>query len=168
MQPLDPLDDSNSLSDLARSMHHMQPSSAQLATADSSSVQHAAHGPLVQLMQSITKATASSESAATAEGSVTDLENGHGCVRVDEAVNHAAGVSLALPRELDEEAALDRPHSTGEGASLQHPIGETLPQHHRLGHVSAGDEVSALDGSWQSRQNDITISSAQDFFKGQG
>lgn len=170
VQPLDPLDDSNSLSDLARSMHHTQPSSAQSATADSSSVQHAAHGPLVQLMQSITKATASSESAATAEGSTTDLrvDNGNGGVGLDEAVNHAAGVSLALPRELDEEAALDSPHSTAEGASLQHPTGKTLPQHHALGHVSAGDEVSELDGSWQSRQDDIAICSAQDFFKGQG
>lgn len=146
----------------------MQPSSAQSAAADSSSAQHAAHGPLVQLMQSITKATGST--AATAEGSTADLgmNNGNGSVGLDEAVNHAAGVSLALPRELDEEAALDGPHSTDEGASLQHPRGETLPKHHALGHVPAGDEVSALDGSWQPRQNDITISSAQDFFKGQG
>lgn len=182
IRPLDPLDDSNSLSDLARSMHHMQPSPAQSASADSSSMQPAANGPLVQLMHSIAKATGSAECAATAEGGATDLgvEVGNRIVQADEAVNHAAGVSLAQPQDFEEEEALGGPISTDEGASVRHLKGEILlqrrahgqiPAAHAQGHSAAEEQASEVGGG-RSRHDDvdrdIPVCSAQDFFKRQG
>lgn len=157
----------------------MQPSLAQSASAASSSVQPAAHGPLVQLMHSITKATGSAESAATAEGSATNLglENGRS-VQADETVNLAAGVSLAHPQDYEGEADLGGPPSTDEGASSQHCKGETLPGHRAQVQGSAGyaqgliatrDQASEVDGGSElSRHDTIPICSAQDFFKGRG
>ncbi|KAL3146030.1 hypothetical protein ABBQ38_015385 [Trebouxia sp. C0009 RCD-2024] len=93
MRPLDPLDDSNSLSDLARSMHHMQPFPAQSASDEAAST----HGPLVQLMHNISKVTGSAGSAVVAAGEDVNTSDG-------EVVNHAATVSLGRPQGLEEMA----------------------------------------------------------------
>ena len=180
IKPLDPLDDSNSLSDLARSMHHMQPSPAQSASAASSSVQPAAHGPLVQLMHSIAKVSGAAEPAATSEGIATDMEqeDGNRTVGADETVNLAAGVSLAHPQDFEEEADLGGPLGTDEGPSSQHCKGGTLPVHgaqvcgsagYAQGQVAARDKASEVDGGSElSRHDTIPIRSAQDFFQGRG
>ena len=134
-------------------------------------------------MHSITKATGSAESAATAEGSATDLgvEDSSRIVKadeVDEGINHAARVSLAQPQGFEEEADLGGPPSTDEGASLQHLKGKALPKHHVQGQISAGyaqghsaadDHATDVDGgSGLSRRDDIPVCTAQDFFKGRG
>ena len=175
VKALDPLDDSNSLTDLTRSMHHMQPLPAQSASADSPPLQPAAHGPLVQLMHNITKVTA--ESATTAEGSATGVR-GDDSVEADEAVNHAARVSLAHPQGFEDEADLGGLLSTNEQGLLQHLEGEMLSKHHTQdcmseghahGYSAAEDQGSEVDGwSGPSRHDTIPICSAQDFFKGRG
>lgn len=173
VKALDPLDDSNSLTDLTRSMHHMQPLPAQSASADSSVLQPAAHGPLVQLMHNIAKATA--ESGTTAEGSATD---GGGDDSVGADINHAAGVSLAHPLDFEGEAELGGLPSADVEASQQCLKDETSSRHHAQGHTSAGhargnsaagDQASEVDGrSGLSRHDDMPIGSAQDFFRGRG
>lgn len=147
----------------------MQPSPAQSASAESASVQLAAHGPLVQLMHSISKATVS---AATADASATDhrgddVEANDGA---DEAVNYAAAVSLAHQQDsqdFDEEE--DDIGSAVEGAAVQRVTDEVLPDHHLHSDTSAGHHVSEheVDGG-QSRPDITTISTAQEFFKTRG
>ena len=145
----------------------MQPSPAQSASAESASVQLAAHGPLVQLMHSISKATGS---AATADASATDHRRDEADDGADEAVNYAAAVSLAHQQDsqdFDEEE--DDIGSAVEGAAVQRVTDEVLPDHHLQSDTSAGHHVSEheVDGG-QSRPDITTISSAQEFFKTRG
>lgn len=151
MRPLDPLDDSNSLSDLARSMHHIQLSPAQSAFNESALT----HGPLVQLMHNISKTTGSAGPAATA----TDTAGDGADASEWEAVNHAATVSLAHPPGLDEQA--DSLPDADAGASMQQASGTVQ----RL--VTPALSVSEQQGD-NSAVSNMAGNSAQDFFRRRG
>lgn len=154
MRPLDPLDDSNSLSDLARSMHHMQPFPAQSASDEAAST----HGPLVQLMHNISKVTGSAGSAVVAAGEDVNTSDG-------EVVNHAATVSLGRPQGLEEMAgSVPDPDA---GAAMQHAHGESLSEHPLQSLVTDGDPINGQEND-EGGVLSVAGSSAQDFFKGRG
>lgn len=151
MGPLDPLDDSNSLSDLARSMHHVQPFPAQSASDESAST----HGPLVQLMHNISKITGPTGPAVGDDVTTGDAE----------VVNHAATVSLGRPQGLEEAAgSVPDPDS---GAAMQHANGGPLSVH-LLQSLIAGEQSGNRQNDGENGVTSIAGSSAQDFFKGRG
>ena len=171
---LDPLDNSNSLSDLAQSlMPHqpLQPSPLLSQHDESAPAEPAAHGPLVQLMHTITKPTDASQAAASATpGIQANLDDG-------EAVNHAAAVSLAQPPQLQEEGeAVGASVNCAETNLVQH-VGDdvNVQQHSHDGlHSYGSGYVMNQSGmhedlmSQQAKQDNVVGSSAQDFFRGQG
>ena len=165
---LDPLDDSNSLSDLARSLHMVQPfppqsASADSAHAESASTQLAAHGPLVQLMHRITKPADSQQAAAA------DAEAADGGVAHAEAVSHAAAVSLSQSHHVEEESEVlpaNNEQASAQSTCIaeQQDHLETRLQSHGL----CDTPKQAGGNAPQPSEDDISSSSAQDFFIGQG
>ena len=115
---LDPLDDSNSLADLAQNLHAVQQSAAATASASAdedtaaaaaaaaASLQPVQHGPLVQLLHKITASTSTKPSVIDETEASPGQESNNGVETAEDAaqVNGESQASGAESDERDQEA----------------------------------------------------------------
>ena len=103
-QALDPLDTTNSLSDLTRSLYSPPPAPPQSSTSTQSpTADSAQHGPLVQMMHSIVNRSSSSSARAAdkAQESAQTGSNGSDCAVDNTSSNASAGLGGGASSQVD-------------------------------------------------------------------
>jgi len=141
-QALDPLDNTNSLSDLTRSLCslpaslHQSPAPTQLTTADTTQ-----HGPLVQMMHSIVNRSGSSSAQPAGKGQEGAQKGSHGS---DCAVNSTSSSAPAA----SEGGASSQADAGSNGAAVADTAGADSQAAHAVKQQAPVDDYYRLWFTW--------------------